>query len=254
MKIQTTCRLNRSKARGVSLAGCAIAALLIAGNAHAQWKVIDNRLVSESNRKWDRDKELQNAQKTKLEEMYEQQKFPKYTSKEKIAEEPEEKLDRERPSAAIDMGLAQRCPPSPPKAPPIAQQQQKLCEELVKTELAQYKYSLKMYDQTIERHKRLQRIEQERAALEPRDQGKLQDNSNKLLALLSLMEIDRQQQKTYMDAYEVRLRYLKAARDTLTQQALGGKSGANPVAAMIGAGVMRAALQAAQTERRYNSR
>lgn len=148
------------------------------------------------------------------------------------AKEPEEKLDPQRPSAQVDKAINERCPAAGQGG--AAQQQSLLCQEIVKTELAQYKYSLVMYELARKRQERLKEIEQERSNLGSEDQGKLQDNTNKLLALLSRMEVDRQQSRAYMDAYAARLSYLRAVRDMITNEVLRGKESGNAGALGIG--------------------
>lgn len=148
------------------------------------------------------------------------------------AKEPEEKLDPQKPSAQVDKAINERCPAAGQGG--AAQQQSQLCQEIVKTELAQYKYSLAMYELARKRQERLKEIEQERSNLGGEDQGKLQDNTNKLLALLSRMEVDRQQSRAYMDAYAARLNYLRAVRDMISNEVLRGKDSGNAGALGIG--------------------
>ncbi len=52
-----------------------------------------------------------------------------------------------------------------------------------------------MYDITKKRLERLRKIEQERTAIKDTELGKLEDNTNKLIALKALMDIDRQQNR-----------------------------------------------------------
>ncbi|QWP76225.1 hypothetical protein J5226_21970 [Lysobacter sp. K5869] len=175
------------------------------------------------------------------------------------AKEPEEKLDAKEPSAQVKKSVDDRCP-NPGGAAGAAQQQWQLCQEIVKTELAQYKYSMTMYELARKRQERLQEIENDRSNLGGEDQGKLQDNTNKLLALLSRMEVDRQQSRAYMDAYSARLTYLRAVRDMLSNEVLRGKdsgggaggAGGVPkkiVAAVVGMAAMKTALKSAESVR-----
>lgn len=177
------------------------------------------------------------------------------------AKEPEEKLDAKDPSVQVKKSMDERCP-NPGGSAGAAQQQWQLCQEIVKTELAQYTYSMTMYELSRKRQERLQEIEQERGNLSVGEQGKLQDNSNKLLALLSRMEVDRQQSRAYMDAYTARLTYLRAVRDMLSNEILSGKEsggggaggGGNLmpkkiVAAVAGMAAMKTALKAAESKR-----
>jgi hypothetical protein len=221
---------NRSVLSGRTLVAAAIG-LLMLGNAQAEWRVADSEARSKL-------EEVKSALGTSdgnvnsnLKDIYKQQQITQYSAGQgenmKPAEEagakPEEELDKESPTADFDSEA--RCP-QPAGSGAIAQQQWQLCQEVVKTELAQYRYSLAMYEVSKKRQQRLQAIQRERSNIGTNDQGKLQDNNNKLLELISLMEIDRQQQQTYMDAYEVRLRYLHAAKNTLARQVMHGNSGA----------------------------
>lgn len=177
------------------------------------------------------------------------------------AKEPEEKLNPAQPSDQVNKTVNDRCPGSGGAAG-AAQQQWQLCQEIVKTELAQYKYSMTMYELARTRQQRLQEIERERGGLGADEQGKLQDNTNKLLALLSRMEVDRQQSRAYMDAYAARLAYLRAVRDMLSNEVLRGKDGGGGggssgggvngrvAAGVVGLATMKAALDAVKSERK----
>ncbi len=183
MKIHDEYRSNRRNISRPCVAAFFIGSLLVMGSAQAQWKVVDNQLISTTNENWKTDKKLQDEQKKKLEEMYRQQYIGTASSSGKLAEDPTEHLDPDKPSPTVDLGVSQRCPQA--TTPGVPQQQRQLCVDIVKTERAQYTYSLKMYEQTKTRHERLQAIEQERQGIGEDEQGKLQDNSNKLLALFS---------------------------------------------------------------------
>lgn len=96
---------------------------------------------------------------------------------------------------------------------------------MVKTENAQFIYMVKFHEMTAERLKRLDEIEQERQGLEnkPENYGKLQDNTNKLLALNTRMELDEAQMQSAMNAYDTRLAYLRTLQAQKTEEALSGK-------------------------------
>lgn len=260
----------------MQLFGCAVIGLLTMGNVQAQWRVIDNdanrKLQDANNELRDANNKLDDANdhlqeirndlgedngnvNQNLVNLYDQQMIGVHESVGEIAKDPTEVLDNDKPMGATmdDIGIEQRCPPV--AAEGIAQQQWLLCRLLVQTELAQYKYSLKMYQTAKDRYQRLETIQNERSNIESEEQGKLQDNNNKLLALLSLLAIDRQQQKTYMDAYAARLNYLRAARDTLTQQALNGRRNSASLfdavgGAVAGGSTLSAVLEALRTEKK----
>ncbi len=225
-----------------------LVSLFYMGSAQAQWKVVDDAGNQHLQKiRADLGETDGNVNKN-LVNLYSQQKFGSSKSAGAIAKDPEELLDANNPSAVL-IGVDDRCPAT--LALGVPQQQHQICRELVRTELAQYRYSLQMYQQAKDRHSRLQEIESERSGLNPEEQGKLQDNSNKLLALISLMEIDRQQQKTYMDAYEARLHYLHSAQDLLTRQALSGNG--SVWSGVVGGVAMKAALDEVKTKR-WNNR
>ncbi len=254
MNIQTP-GINRHAHRlaGVCLA---FAALSIAAPAQAEWHVRDQqareRLRSIDNRIGSGDV---NA---RLRQIYEQQQLAGgYSSSDenaKAPDEPEEKLTDDQPSQFVTMDEAKRCPT--PRGSGVVQDQWQLCREIYRTEMAQYNYSLKMYELTRKRQQYLDQLKSQRANIGATETGKLHDNTNRVLLLMSQMEIDRQQQKTYMDAYAARLHYLQQATKTMSQQALDGTKGANGgigsiIGGLVGGLALDAALDAAQSRRRF---
>lgn len=148
--------------------------------------------------------------------------------------------------SSITMDDSTRCPePKKPEAPKvdgvdpnsvissagsaggdgIPDQQYKLCKDILETQKAQFKYNVMMSELADVRYQRLQQIERDRGKIGDTEAGKLQDNTNRMLALIALIQIDQQQQKTYNDAYSSRLVYLRGMQDRLSQVALNGTSG-----------------------------
>lgn len=138
-------------------------------------------------------------------------------------------------------------------------QQKAICEEIVKTENAQFIYMVKFHEMAAERLERLDAIEQEREQLgeDPKNYGKLQDNTNKLLALNTRMSLDTVQMESAMNAYEARLAYLRALQAQKTTEALAGKStgGDSPfgdigdiAGALIDGATLKAALNGLQSD------
>ncbi|MBS0215809.1 MAG: hypothetical protein JSR63_08555 [Proteobacteria bacterium] len=108
----------------------------------------------------------------------------------------------------------------------IPDQQYKLCKDILETQKAQFKYNVMMSELASKRYERLQEIQGERQGLSSDySAGQLQSNTNKMLALVALIQIDQQQQKAYNDAYNARLTYLKGVQDRLSQMALNGTNG-----------------------------
>lgn len=150
--------------------------------------------------------------------------------------------DQDKPSS-VDMTVGTRCPqPKAAKAPElegvsnaiptmpssssgIPQQQWAICKEVMETERAQFKYSLMMSELAQKRYERLQQIQQQRGAINSDNVGELTSNTNKMLALLTLIQIDQQQHKTYNDAYAARLAYLHGMSARLGQMAVNGTRG-----------------------------
>lgn len=198
--------------------------LLVAGHAHAQWQVTDEVTHEGLERI---DKTLQNQTSKRLEELREQHKIG--TAQKSATEDPQAPgvtLQKDKP-ATIQSTIAVeelRCGKSPDQG--LLRDRWTVCSEIVKTEQAQYNYALMMREVSLQRQQRLNTIEDARGRLSQgyQDAGKLQSNSNELLALLARMESDKQQYRTYMDAYAARLNYLDALRDSLGQQAINGRT------------------------------
>nr|WP_298129343.1 hypothetical protein [uncultured Pseudoxanthomonas sp.] len=245
-----------------------VIALLVMGlgaasSVQAQWRVIDrdaNSKLQDMNGRIGTTSATGNGNGTvngNLRELYQQQVFESFNGNNedsKAAPEPEEKLQHAQPTqSGVNMNADNRCKQA---ASGIAQQQYQLCREIVNTELAKYNYSLKMYEVTTQRQRYLDELKRQRGSIQSHEVGKLQDNTNRILLLMSQMEIDRQQQQTYMDAYVARIGFLQEASKTLAQQALEGKgdSGGGGLGGAIGGAVgiatLKAALEVAQSRRR----
>ena len=239
-----------------------ITGLGVAASAHAQWRVIDrdaNSKLRDMNGRIGTASATGNGDGTvngNLRELYQQQVFESFNGNNedsKAAPEPEEKLQHAQPTqSGVNMNADNRCKQA---SSGIAQQQYQLCREIVNTELAKYNYSLKMYEVTTQRQRYLDELKRQRANIRSHEVGKLQDNTNRILLLLSQMEIDRQQQQTYMDAYVARIGYLQEASKTLAQQALDGKGEAggglgSAIGGAVGIATLKAALEIAQSKRR----
>lgn len=163
--------------------------------------------------------------------------------------ESDDKLptDKAKPTAASGVDLAARCPTG------IQAEQRKVCEEMYKSEIAKYRFSLEMYDLAKKRNEKLQEIVNERNALNEKDFGKMEENTNKLVALTAQMDNDRDRYTAYLNAYEARMVHLQKSSDLLSKQAIsGGGSGVGGVLpGIVGAGALAIALRtAAKTSNR----
>lgn len=252
--------------RGLRLAAVAASCIAI-GGAQAAWQVNDSnsqKILSRIESNIGR-----GDVNAKLDDIYKAHEFDKSTSSGKLEPEPsgDGKLDHGSVSPVV-ITAQERCPAE--KASGLASKQSQICAELLKTETARYLYSLKMYALTKTRHERLAELEKQRSGLQSHEYGKLQANSNELLALMALMQLDRQQHAAYIAAYDARIHYLTMAQETLTRQALEGsrQNGGSPGGGAPGSGggsgpgggaggsfaaggALVAALKAAQSRRRH---
>lgn len=243
----------RTGSRALLLAGLAFCGLA-AGNAKAQWVVTDPGHTLLNSTSWFADyaeqlnklKVLQDQYKN-LQEQYQQmqaQYQQGFIGNFSSAGEAVGGSDIEPTRVDVNFGVNERCKLA---KNPVAALQYEICREIVRTSNAQFNYAVTMYETTEDRNERLQDIQQERAGLSQEDEGKLHDNTNKLLALQALMQIDAQQAQTNMSAFEKRLRYLNEQQDFYADEALSGKK---TLLGNIAAGVtLKAALEAVKTNR-----
>ncbi|WP_313400651.1 hypothetical protein [Stenotrophomonas sp.] len=130
-----------------------------------------------------------------------------------------EALNKTNPTAT-PLTMAQLC--SSGAATPLGQQQQALCTDLANTELAQYRFSLRMFERAKQNYDRLKQLEDRRRSLGANDYANIQYNTNEVLALTALMDNDRDRYQTYMAAYEARVAHIRNSQSALTRNALKG--------------------------------
>jgi len=124
----------------------------------------------------------------------------------------------------------------------VAGSQKAACESIARTQDSYHKFLRTMYATTQTRHERLQALVAARKKLGPRDYGRLEDLSNQILALQSLIALDRQQAEMVAYSYGARMAFLNRslAREG-TDLIRGAQSGL--VAAIVGAGALAVALE-----------
>lgn len=245
--------LTRTR-RSLRVAALAVSCIAI-GGAQAAWEVNDRNsqeiLREISGRVGDG-----NANR-KLGEIYDAHQVGSSKKSGDLEPEPSgtEKLDKAQIApATANVTVDDRCPAA---GSGLKGKQREICEKIIETEKARFAFSLRMYELTNKRKERLEELEQDRSNLGANEYGKLQSNSNQLLALISLIQLDRQQHAAYMAAYDARIHYLNAAQDTLTRQALEGsrKPGAAAIGGAVGgAAALKIALDNLQTDRRQGWR
>ncbi|MCI2263039.1 hypothetical protein [Xanthomonas indica] len=247
------------KNSGVRLAVAAAVATcaFLPVTALAQWKVVDDKQIRAN-------EQNTNKLNDKLEEIRKANLITKTTGEKPSGEEvekPKEKLQK------VDDNYGVSDCASTTAGTSVSTEQQQTCELIQRTRNSQYNYMVAMYDITEKRLQRLRDIEKERQSIKPEQIGMLEDNTNKLIALKALMDIDRQQTEAAMFAYEKRLSYLNQVQSAGAWAAMNGKkapsatttgggglfegfSGLSDFASkLVGGAVMGGALQLAKSNR-----
>lgn len=176
--------------------------LSMAGAASAQWEVVDKDL----NEKVDQIRKNQTIKNGDGKE-----------SSGKEVEKPKEALKK----VPDDQGVA-ACSAST-SGTPVSDSQRESCELIQRTRNSQFNYMVAMYEITTKRLERLRTIEEERKKIGDQKIGELESNTNKLLALKAMMDIDRQQMESAMFAYEKRLAFLTELQTGAAKAAMAGK-------------------------------
>ncbi|KWV17200.1 hypothetical protein ISN34_14545 [Xanthomonas translucens pv. translucens] len=237
---------NRFGIRVALIALCALAPV----TAFAQWEVVDNAANTK----------LENLDKIRNQNLIGAKEKKDRASGEEV-EKPKEKLVKRKD----DEGVSQCAKAT--SGTSVASEQQKTCEIITRTRNSQYNYMVAMYDITDKRLGRLREIERARQSIKPEEIGKLEDNTNKLIALKTLMDIDRQQTEAAMFAYEKRLAFLNDVQSAGARAAMNGQKppsadqtqagglfpgwdGLGDIASkMIGGAVMTGALETAKSSK-----
>lgn len=249
--------MDARKLRRRGLLALGVMAVLTAGAASADWRVKDQEAIQvlEKILTGIGEEASVNEKLKDLNTKLQIDQSANSQTPEMIAEPTgDEKLDKDNPTTATGVDMAGRCPGGTGLRG-IPAEQNKVCQEMVKSELAMYRFSMRMFERAKENYDRLKQIEDERRNLGASDYADLEGNSNKLLALTALMDNDRDRYRTYMSAYEARIAYLQKSSDILSKKAIsgetGGGGGTNPLPGVIGAGVLAIALRtAAETDER----
>lgn len=219
--MKKTTKTSKRRINKLPLVGGCLIALLVAGSASAEWKVADEKV---------RDRIGEGNVNEKLDEIYKQHAIGSHKVSGEAVTDPEQKI--EKGTISLTTGV-DRCKSA-------NEDQKATCEEIVKTENSQYLYMVKMFEITTKRKEKLDEIEKERADLQGKTEnyGKLQNNTNKLIALNTRMALDQAQMESAMHAYDTRLRYLKQFQTQQTGDRLSGKKtgeGSSPFGTDIGA-------------------
>lgn len=122
--------------------------------------------------------------------------------------------------------------------------QKAVCRDIVKLENDRYTYIQDMRKLSIARENELQRIMQERESIGEWEYGKLQSNTNRLLALMAHQRIDQLNMQNAMTTYDDRLRNRKSKQTQLAEEKMD-PSNSGIAGQIINAGAQLATLKAA---------
>jgi hypothetical protein len=218
MKVKTYSKNMLSILLGALLLG-------VVGTAAAQWQVVDNQQIRENGTNTGKITENadSNRQKItdKLNDIYVSNKLGTTPSGDKPSGDEVENPKEALAKVADDYGVASCAGQT--NGTPVAAKQKATCELMQRTRNSQYNYMVAMHEITKKRLERLRVIEKERNQVQDTQIGKLEDNTNKLIALKTLMDIDRQQMESAMFAYETRLNYLTQQQTNQAKTAMTGK-------------------------------
>jgi len=103
----------------------------------------------------------------------------------------------------------------------IAGKQQELCQEIAQTRDAYYKYMKAMYDINGQRYARLYTLTH--ASIGSDKFGTLEANTNEILALQTLITLDRQQMESVDHGYRMRIEFLTQQMTQQAKDIAGGK-------------------------------
>ncbi|MGV6490552.1 hypothetical protein ACTUVK_002349 [Stenotrophomonas rhizophila] len=210
----------------------AIASLLGAGVAMAAWEVNDSKTQSKLDSKLG-NKGTVTGQLDDINTKLSVSKRQNDDTPTMVAEPTgDEKLDKIKPGATV-MSMENLCVKGADTQ--LAKHQLELCQEMAKTELAKYRFSMRMFDRSKENYDRLKQIQTRRRQLAANDYANLQYNTNELLALTALMDNDRDRYQTYMAAYDARILHIQNTQVALTRNALKGGGGSSLSGLLSGA-------------------
>lgn len=199
----------------------AMVALLGTGVAMAAWQVNDRETQREIRKVQDRIGNDGTVTGRLTDVNRKLQVSPRSGTTPEMIKEPtgDEKLDANQPTG-MPVAMDKLCTAG--ASTMLGQQQHQLCQELAKTELAQYRFSLRMFERSKQNYDRLKKLEDHRRSLGANDYANIQYNTNEILALTALMDNDRDRYQTYMAAYQARVAHINNSRAALTRNALKG--------------------------------
>lgn len=180
--------------------------MLAVGTASADWWVKDRELLDAVGRKGSTDT---GSLQGKLYGMRVQGSAYNPTENDEVKSKRAVAPDQ----VAVTTIKERRCKTANPEQKPV-------CEEIVQLEADRYKYLQEMRKLSEKRENQLKDVYTERNGIASNDQGKLQSNTNRLLALLTHQRIDQLNMDMAMATFDERIRERKEHLDYLAKGAM----------------------------------
>lgn len=121
--------------------------------------------------------------------------------------------------------------------------QKAVCDEIVAIDKAQYKYMQEMRELSVARENELQEIMREREQIGEYEYGKLQSNTNRLLALMAHQRIDQLNMENAQSTFDERKQNRQQQQNSLAEKAFNPSK--DPLGALVDVGVKTAVLKGA---------
>lgn len=158
-----------------------------------------------------------------------------------------EDIDTRFPPRGINEGVTEICG-SQPKSNPVGRKQFDNCIAKVQTQNRRYNAMRELLKEVAANDRALEQARTERAGIDPKAQGALQANTNKMMSIQSKMQNDVQNGKYTIDAYNAMLVSLNDETARLARVALHNENG------LLNTAVQGAALKLALRAARMRDR
>lgn len=147
----------------------------------------------------------------------------------------------------INHGVSERCGDKP-ASNPVGTEQLHKCIAIVQAENRRYNATVKMLEDVEKRDKELQAAIAERKSIGQDEKGKLESNTNRILAIQTQQQNDVQNASNLLSAYDATLRSLREDQVQTANLALSGRN------SLVGGAVQGAALRLALKDARQRDR
>ncbi|RYE72763.1 MAG: hypothetical protein EOO81_02525 [Oxalobacteraceae bacterium] len=128
--------------------------------------------------------------------------------------------------------------------------QRAVCKNIVRFQNDQYNQLVDVLELEQKRTEELEKIYAEREGIKSDEPGRLQDNSNKIMSIQARAQLDMQNAKTTLDAYQSVVVSLEQEQARSTQMALEGRKDGSLVAGLVRGASLGLALEGARARDR----